>query len=126
MTGLWVTDPVSWWPCHEYITALIEEFGIDPGRRLPYAGTAGWRDLDDGDPAKKISIMMAADHAVCRLEAEQVAKTAAVKALGGPVPLVDEFDQPVGVTSWRAIGAEYQRREKFRESNPWALRGVTA
>ena len=126
MTNLVVTNPVSWWPVHEYIATLIEQFGLDPDRRVPYAGTAGWRDLDDGDPAKKVALLVAADHAVCRLEAEQVAKAEAVKALGGSVPLVDEFDQPAGVTSWRAIAAEYQQLVRFRDSRLWARRGVVA
>lgn len=88
MTSVARLDPqlasrtVVWWPVHEYAAKLAAQFGFDlVSDRLPVPGTVGWLELADDDPAKKAAMLVAADHAVLRLEVSQEAMAAASRAI---------------------------------------------
>jgi len=70
---------VCWWPTHTFIADLLARFGFEDGAHLPYPGTAAWLELDDADPAKRAALLVAADHAVLRLETDQQARAQAAK-----------------------------------------------
>ena len=72
---------VCWWPTHVFIADLLARFGFEDGARLPYPGTLAWLELDDADPAKRAALLVAADHAVLRLEVAQQARAEAAKEI---------------------------------------------
>ena len=95
---------VSWWPCHEFITALVARFND-----LPMAGTPAWCGLDDGDPRKLIALAAAGEHHVLRMETAQEARAEASKAIAA-------------AADWPAVAREVRQLAAFREANPWAVR----
>lgn len=60
------SQQVSWWPVHEFITALVSHT-----TNLPTAGTPAWQALDDADPVKLIALALAGSHHVLRVETAQ-------------------------------------------------------
>ena len=95
---------VSWWPCHEFITALVARYND-----LPTAGTPAWCGLDDGDPRKLIALAVAGEHHVLRMETAQEARAEASKAIAT-------------AADWPAVAREVRQLAEFREANPWAVR----
>lgn len=67
---------VSWWPCYEFITALLGS--VDD---LPVAGTPRWCGLPDDDPRKLLSLAAAGVHHVLRMEVAQEARAEASRAV---------------------------------------------
>lgn len=95
---------VAWWPCHEFIRALVARYND-----LPVAGTPSWCGMDDGDPRKLIALAAAGEHQVLRMEIAQEARAEASKAIAG-------------AADWRQIANELRQLAAFREANPWAVR----
>ena len=98
------SSSVSWWPCHEFITALVARYSD-----LPMAGTPAWCGLDDGDPRKLIALAVAGEHHVLRMETAQEARAEASKAIAT-------------AADWPAVAREVRQLAEFREANPWAVR----
>ncbi|MEX7470587.1 DUF2742 domain-containing protein [Mycobacterium adipatum] len=90
------SQQVSWWPTHEFITALVAN-----ANNLPIAGTPAWCALSDTDPAKLIALAAAGEHHVLRVETAQAALGEASKAVAS-------------VPDWRTRprGAAYIQRRK--------------
>ena len=61
---------ISWWEVHEYVTAKLQQIGVE---QWPLIGTAQWRQLDDSDPAKLAAALDASQHLALRLDAAQSA-----------------------------------------------------
>lgn len=70
------SQTVSWWPTHEFITALVSNVN-----NLPIAGTPAWQALSDNDPAKLIALAVAGEHHVLRVEVAQQNMADASKAI---------------------------------------------
>lgn len=70
------SQQVSWWPTHEFITALVAN-----ANNLPIAGTPAWCALSDTDPAKLIALAAAGEHWTLRVETAQMALVEASKAV---------------------------------------------
>lgn len=70
------SQTVTWWPCHEFIAALVAQYN-----HLPTAGTPAWLQLDDADPRKLLALAAAGEHHVLRVEASQTAMADASKAV---------------------------------------------
>lgn len=99
------SQQVSWWPVHEFITALVENLE----ESLPWAGTPSWCALADGDPRKLLSLAVAGEHHVLRVEAAQAGRAEASRAVAS-------------AADWPAVAREVQQRRAFREAHPWAKR----
>ncbi len=72
------SQTVTWWPTHEFITALVAQYNI-----LPTAGTPAWQQLADNDPRKLLALAAAGEHHVLRVETAQAAMADASKAVSG-------------------------------------------
>lgn len=70
------SQTVSWWPAHEFITALAAQYN-----NLPTAGTPAWQQLPDTDPRKLIALAAAGEHHVLRVEVAQQNMADASKAV---------------------------------------------
>lgn len=103
MTGT-ESRAVSWWPVHEFITALVAQ-----ANTLPVAGTPSWCAMDDADPRKLLALAVAGEHHVLRMETAQEARAEASKAIAA-------------LAEWPKIAAEIRSRSAFRAANPWAKR----
>lgn len=66
--GYPASQQVSWWPTHEFITALVAQ-----ANNLPIAGTPAWCALTDDDPHKLIALAVAGEHHALRVETAQEA-----------------------------------------------------
>ena len=90
------SQTVSWWPTHEFISALVAQYN-----HLPTAGTPAWIQLADTDPRKLLALATAGEHHVLRVEVAQAALADASKAVAS-------------VPNWRTRprGDAYIRREK--------------
>ncbi len=90
------SQTVSWWPAHEFITALVSQYN-----HLPTAGTPDWQQLADTDPRKLLALAAAGEHHVLRVEVAQAALADASKAVAA-------------VPDWRTRprGAAYIPRKK--------------
>ncbi|MCV7159369.1 DUF2742 domain-containing protein [Mycolicibacterium brisbanense] len=62
------SQQASWWPTHEFITALVNKANLGP---LPTAGTPQWCALPDSDPRKLLALAAAGEHWVLRTEIAQ-------------------------------------------------------
>lgn len=62
------SQQVSWWPVHEFLEAAVAQANHGP---LPIAGTPAWCALSDGDPRKLLSVAIAGQHHVLRVEVAQ-------------------------------------------------------
>ncbi|WP_082690206.1 DUF2742 domain-containing protein [Mycobacterium sp. M26] len=69
---------VSWWPVHDFITALVHQANCGP---IPAAGTPAWCELGDGDPRKLLAVAVAGEHHVLRVEIAQEAMAEASRAV---------------------------------------------
>lgn len=72
------SQQVSWWAVHEYVAPLLDEVGD-----WPMVGTPAWCALADTDPRKSGALLDAAQHWALRLEAAQVARAEASRAVAG-------------------------------------------
>lgn len=90
------SQTVSWWPTHEFISALVAQYN-----NLPTAGTPAWQQLTDTDPRKLLALAAAGEHHVLRVETAQAAMADASKAVAS-------------VSDWRTRprGASYIARRK--------------
>lgn len=70
------SQQVSWWPTHEFITALVANVN-----NLPVAGTPAWQVLSDDDPAKLLALAVAGEHHVLRVETAQEAFAESSRAI---------------------------------------------
>ena len=70
------SQTVSWWPAHEFLTALVAQYN-----HLPTAGTPDWQQLADTDPRKLLALAAAGEHHVLRVETAQAAMGEASKAV---------------------------------------------
>ncbi|WP_422745176.1 DUF2742 domain-containing protein [Mycobacterium sp. WMMD1722] len=61
------SQEVSWWATHVFITEMVAQANTT----LPWAGTPAWRALDDADPRKLLSLAVAGEHHVLRVETGQ-------------------------------------------------------
>lgn len=95
---------VSWWPVHEFVTALIAQAGTPPT-----AGTPAWLDLADNDPLKLIALAVAGEHHVLRMETAQEAKAEASKAVAASA-------------DWPAIARARRRRTDATRSGAYIPR----
>lgn len=89
---------VSWWPVHEFVTALIAQ-----ADNIPVAGTPAWCALADGDPGKLLAVAVAGSHHVLRVEMAQEARAEASKAIAGAV-------------DWPAVSREFRQLDDARRS----------
>jgi hypothetical protein len=103
MTGI-ESRSVSWWPTHEFISALV-----DQANHLPVAGTTAWCALEDADPAKLLALAAAGEHHVLRVETAQAARADASRAVSESA-------------DWSTIAREYRQRSEFRSVQPWTSR----
>lgn len=71
-----VSQQVSWWDTHVFLGALIGQ-----ANNLPPAGTPAWRSLPDSDPRKLLSLALAGEHHVLRMETAQAAMAEASREL---------------------------------------------
>lgn len=69
---------VSWWPCHEFIAAVVAQANVGP---IPLAGTPAWLTLADDDPRKLLALAQAGEHHVLRLDLAQEAAAEASKTI---------------------------------------------
>ena len=96
---------VHWYPTHLYVDDLLSRFGVRDIASLAYPGTLGWLELDDADPRKKAALLVAADHAVLRLETEQIA-------------LADASRDVSAAIDWRATAQFHLQRAGYLRSRP--------
>lgn len=80
------SQTVSWWPTHEFISALAAQYN-----NLPTAGTPAWQQLPDTDPRKLIALAAAGEHHVLRVEVAQQNMADASKAVAAS-------------TNWSTVG----------------------
>ncbi|MFV8233697.1 DUF2742 domain-containing protein [Mycolicibacterium fortuitum] len=66
--GTPASQQASWWPVHEFVTALAGQ-----ANNLPPAGTPSWCALSDSDPRKLLALALAGEHHVLRVETAQAA-----------------------------------------------------
>ena len=98
MTG---SRQVSWAPVHEFLQAAL----APGGRRWchsPCAGTPAWCELADGDPRKLLSLAVAGEHHVLRVEVAQTARAEASQAVAA-------------AADWPQVSREIRQRKSFRE-----------
>lgn len=69
---------VSWWPVHEFLTAVLAQANHGP---IPAAGSPAWCALPDGDPRKVLALAAAGEHAVLAWEIDQEARADASKTI---------------------------------------------
>ncbi|WP_234788021.1 DUF2742 domain-containing protein [Mycolicibacterium setense] len=62
------SQQVSWWTTHEFLTAIVAKANVGP---VPWAGTPAWAALSDNDPRKLLSLAIAGQHHVLRVEIAQ-------------------------------------------------------
>ncbi|MDN4522624.1 MULTISPECIES: DUF2742 domain-containing protein [Mycolicibacterium] len=74
------SQEVSWWAVHQFISAVVEQV---KNTTLPWAGTPAWRDLDDADPRKLLSVAIAGEHHVLRVEIGQEQRAQAAEDIWG-------------------------------------------
>ncbi|MGV0735270.1 DUF2742 domain-containing protein [Mycobacterium syngnathidarum] len=77
------SQQVSWWPAHEFITAMVNKANAGP---LPTAGTPQWCELADNDPRKLLALAASGEHWVLHTELAQEKRAEAsrdIAAAGG-------------------------------------------
>ncbi|MBI3227791.1 MAG: DUF2742 domain-containing protein [Mycolicibacterium cosmeticum] len=74
--GLPVSQQVSWWSTHEFISALVAQCN-----HLPTAGSPAWVQLPDSDPRKLLALAAAGEHWTLRVETNQMAMAEASRAV---------------------------------------------
>ena len=97
------SSQTSWWSVHEFVTAHLQV------EHWPLIGSPAWCELDDDDPAKLAAVLSAAEHWALRLEANQLAQTAAAEAIAG-------------AADWPVIALEIRDRAEFYAARPWLKR----
>ncbi|OBI92089.1 hypothetical protein A5661_26400 [Mycobacterium asiaticum] len=85
---------MSWWLVHDFITAAAAQANLGP---LPWAGTPAWCELADGDPRKLLSLAVAGEHHVLRVETAQEQHAEASKAIAA-------------AADWSQISRDIRRR----------------
>lgn len=90
------SQEVSWWATHQFITALVAQANT----ALPWAGTPAWRALDDADPRKLLSLAVAGEHHVLRIEIGQDA-------------IADASTQISSAEDWKAVAQQVLRRHEI-------------
>lgn len=70
------SQTVTWWPCHEFLAALVAQYN-----HLPTAGTPAWLQLPDSDPRKLLALAAAGEHHILRVETAQAAMAEASKSV---------------------------------------------
>lgn len=65
---------------HQFISAVVEQV---KNTTLPWAGTPAWRELDDADPRKLLSLAIAGEHHVLRVEIGQEQRAQAAEDVWG-------------------------------------------
>ncbi|HOB49720.1 MAG TPA: DUF2742 domain-containing protein [Mycobacterium sp.] len=95
---------VSWWPVHEFVTALIAQAGTPPT-----AGTPAWMALADSDPLKVIALAVAGEHHVLRMETAQETAAEASKGVAASA-------------DWPAVSRRVQRRADAVRSGAYIAR----
>lgn len=90
------SQEVSWWATHQFISALVAQANT----ALPWAGTPAWRDLDDADPRKLLSLALAGEHWVLRVEIGQDA-------------IADAGQQISAAEDWSQTARAVQRRREI-------------
>ncbi len=73
------------------------------------AGTQEWFDLDDSDPVKWASVLLAAEHHVLRCETGQEHLAEASRAVAESA-------------DWTRVAQQVRDREEFKSEHPWARR----
>ncbi|AYE93449.1 hypothetical protein C0J29_00080 [Mycobacterium paragordonae] len=80
----WAGAPPSqqcaWWPVHEFLEAVVQQANYG---QIPAPGTPSWCALADGDPRKLLSVAIAGEHHVLRVETAQEQFAEASKAIAG-------------------------------------------
>lgn len=102
----WISSSrqVAWWPVHEFVVHLVAQVG-----HLPVAGTPAWQALSDDDPRKLLSLAVAGEHYVLRVETAQEAMAEASRAVAA-------------AADWPQVAREVHARSSFRANHPWAKR----
>jgi hypothetical protein len=95
---------VAWWPCHEFITALVAQ-----ANDLPVAGTPAWCALPDSDPHKLLGLAVAGEHHVLRMETAQQSHAEASCDVAA-------------AADWPCIARNIQQRSSFYAERPWLRR----
>jgi len=90
------SQQVSWYDAHVFIEAVVAQTDIGP---LPWAGTPEWCELSDGDPRKLVSLAVAGEHHILRVEVAQTARAQASSNVSA-------------AANWAAVA-----REKLRHAN---------
>lgn len=90
------SSEVSWWACHQFVTALVAQANTT----LPWAGTPAWRALDDGDPRKLLALAVAGEHHVLRIEIGQEQRAQAAEDVWGG-------------ENWIEVSRQVQRRREI-------------
>lgn len=101
--GAPASQEVSWWATHVFITELVAQANTT----LPWAGTPAWRALDDADPRKLLSLALAGEHHVLRIESGQQAIAEAGEAISA-------------AEDWSQVAQQVQRRreiDRLREAS---------
>lgn len=62
------SQEVNWWATHLFLEAAVAQANCGP---LPTAGTPAWAELADGDPRKLLSLAVAGEHHVLRVQIGQ-------------------------------------------------------
>lgn len=90
------SQQVSWWPVHEFITAMVNKANVGP---LPVAGTPSWCQLPDNDPRKLLALAASGEHWALRTELAQEKRAEAsreIAAAGGWTALAQRIAQGRG------------------------------
>jgi hypothetical protein len=77
--GTPASQEVSWWVTHVFITELVAQANTT----LPWAGTPAWSALPDTDPRKLLSLAVAGEHHVLRVEIGQEQRAQAAEDVHG-------------------------------------------
>ena len=85
---------VSWWDTHVFIAELTKHCND-----LPVAGAPTWCALADDDPRKLLSLAVAGEHHVLRIEAVQAAMAEASHAVSA-------------AAEWSEVANTMQRRRE--------------
>jgi hypothetical protein len=107
-------DPISsrqvnWYETYEFATSLAKRLGVDT---CPAAGTAAWRDLDDGDPAKLVGMVWAGVHGTLRTDTLQA-------------EMAEASQQISTMANWGRVGQQIRGRQEFYAERPWLRRSAS-
>lgn len=99
VAGFPASREVQWWPTHTFIEAAVAQANYGP---IPIAGTPAWAALSTEDPRKLLSLALAGEHWVLRMQIGQEIRAQAAE------------DVQSG-EDWSVVARQVQRRREIDE-----------